>query len=241
MNLLGEWVKRSTKVYGLNPKFQALADFEITISWLTEIIPKRHLPTKNMRPLWMRYSSIKDFRDLCFDLCKELAIHADDGSLKSNEHHYLLCQASVKNCIKLFEGNQLIMDFNMELIAAVDDKYYTYRKNWYLLVYEELQIVDNQFDFKLRKKNTFSHRENAFAHLLKVDFENIDPIPRKEQKPKKLEQAFDSLNPKTKNNEKPYKQPNKKELTNVIILLEKFPNAKAEAERLLNKVIESIK
>lgn len=238
MNLPGEWVKRNTKVYGLNPDLQALADFEITVTFLLEIIPLKRLPTKNMKPIWMKYSTLEDFRNLCFDFCKEMAIHKDNGKLKGNRNNYSICQNLVKECIELLEENQPIMDFDMQFIADSDEKYHSFKKNWYLLIYEELQIVDRQFDFKLVIADNFTHREKAKAHLLKVEFEGVAAIPRKEQKPKKLEQAFDSLNSFTKSKTNPFRESTKTELENIILLLEEYPKAKAEAERLLKKVIE---
>ncbi len=97
-------------------------------------------------------------------------------------------------------------------------------------------------DWQLGKvENRYSHRERALAHLLKVEFDNEKPIPRKDQKPKKFEQAFDSLNPKTKNKDKPYREPTQKELKNVILILEKedSPNALIESKERLQKLLIS--
>ena len=82
----------------------------------------------------------------------------------------------------------------------------------------------------------YSHRERALAQLLKVEFDKAKSIPRKDQKPKKFEQAFDSLNEKTKSKTNPYREPTKKELENIIPLLENFPIALNEVKGRLQKI-----
>ncbi len=87
-------------------------------------------------------------------------------------------------------------------------------------------------------QSDFTHRKRAIAHLLKVDMGEAKEIPRKDQKPKGLEKAFDSLNPKTKNIENPFKPANKKEMEDVILMLEKdnAPKALEEAKERLKKL-----
>jgi hypothetical protein len=95
-------------------------------------------------------------------------------------------------------------------------------------------------DYSKGKSNdTITHRVTALAHLLKVECNEAEPIPRKEQKPKKFEQAFDSLNSKTKSITNPYREPTKDELTKVISLLEGSPKSQQKAKERLQELIKS--
>jgi hypothetical protein len=95
-------------------------------------------------------------------------------------------------------------------------------------------------EWKLSKEESkYSHREKALAHLLRVECREAQPIPRKEQKPKKFELAFDSLNPKTKSKDSPYREPTKKELESVISILQDSPKALKEAKARLQKLVKS--
>ncbi len=90
-----------------------------------------------------------------------------------------------------------------------------------------------------KKRTDFTHRENALAHLLRVEFEGEEPIQRKMQKPKKFEQAFDSLNSKTRSKTNPFREPTQDELIKVISLLKDSPKALEEARKRLQKLVES--
>jgi hypothetical protein len=175
--MIVNWVKIDTKVYGLNPKFQRRADFEITISWLLEVIPAKKLPELNIRPVWMNYGSIKLFSDLCFEVCQELAVNINDIE-KTDLDKYVKCHSVLKKCIDLFYKNSEIMVFDMSFLINQDEAYFSYSENWYKLVYDQLKIVDSQFSRMLlaspnqkeasgKKPSDFSYNVYAMALSLK--------------------------------------------------------------------------
>lgn len=93
-------------------------------------------------------------------------------------------------------------------------------------------LIENFLDCKTLPE--FTHREHAYAAILKEDHEGIPRPPRKEQKPKGVEKAFDSFNPKSS----VYKPIRAQELRNVILLLAEFPKAKVEAEKQLQTTLK---
>src|SRR5258707_1221498 len=44
------------------------------------------------------------------------------------------------------------MEFDMGFMAERDHEYFSYRRNYYVLIYEELKIVERQFERRLNKE-----------------------------------------------------------------------------------------
>lgn len=131
-------------------------------------------------------------------------------------------------------------DFINAQIEFIDTISVVLKKDYKYILNSLKRFFEGEAKLK-EPQSKFSHRERAIAHLLKVETGEAQRLPRKEQKPKKFEQAFDSLNPKTKNKENPYKEPTSKELENVILILEKETSPKAlnEAKERLQKLQRS--
>jgi hypothetical protein len=129
---------------------------------------------------------------------------------------------------------------NKILAKQLRAKGYEITKNpfWQLVINPKLKDLENRVT---RADSTYTHREKALAHLLKVEAGEAEPIPRKNQRPKKFELAFDSLNRMTKNISNPYREPKADEYKNAISLLDQFPKSKELATKRLMEIKKSNK
>jgi hypothetical protein len=106
---------------------------------------------------------------------------------------------------------------------------------WRRRIESQLQIFEQGNSNSMSHKEGYTHRERALAHLFKVEVGAERRLSRKEQTPKKFEQAFDSLNPRTKSVSNPYRPATLTELQHVIELLAGYPTAQAIAEKKLRE------
>lgn len=119
------------------------------------------------------------------------------------------------------------------------NKISTFDKNDFLRFskWQEKRLKDFLSSGLEKEKSESTWREKAIAHEYKVKAGIEKQLTRTEQKAisKGFEKAFDSLNPRTKNTEKPYKEPTITELQHVVQLLREFPEAQKLALKELKQ------
>lgn len=226
----------NAKVVGLNPQFQKLADFSISLEFLKKAIPHKIIPSPQIAtPAWLNYYNYTLFAQLCFDFCEEIAINESNKVLAKNKERYLATQNSLLDCIALMEQNKEVMDADMSYLFGRDsefDRYYP--DNWYKLIYDYLVIVKDVFIDKLSgREREYTHREYCLAHEYKMSAypENVKELTAKEMKEisSKRYEAHQSL----QKSHKKFRAVQKEELENTIKLLAAYPEAQTLASEYL--------
>ncbi len=154
-NILDIFPKLNVKCIGHSSSLQYLADIKANLHYLTTIIPLNRLPTKKgSTPLFLRYSAIKPFRDLCYNVQNEIAENKENGIFEKQEDKYSFLPEILEETIKLFNQWCGIMYFDMSFLKETDSEYILYNENWYLLIFEELKHLDRwlKIHYDIRSK-----------------------------------------------------------------------------------------
>jgi hypothetical protein len=114
----------------------------------------------------MRYSNVRDFRTLSYEVLKELTDNLESDRYTKQKGRYDRCIHSLKACIELFEENSSIMEFDMSFLVEFDQAYFRYSENWYRLIYEELQLVSLEIERLLPPANRTGYSVAEFAMAL---------------------------------------------------------------------------
>jgi len=155
-SLFNRFPKLNVKFVGHPANLQKLADIKASILYLKEIIPLERLPKENgFIPIFIDYSSIKVFRDLCFSVQNELAENKQNNLLKLNKKEYHNLLLRLDEVLKLFNKHEAIMNADMSFLSSAQLDYNFYKENWYKLIYEELIMlqrwVENLSDIQINE------------------------------------------------------------------------------------------
>lgn len=141
------WFKKDNKIIGCPGNRQRLADFEINLRWLNDIIPLKRLPNEYQCPTFIKYELVDQWRELCYETVQELVDNPKPEIAK-----YKIVSELIDQTIEVFETNNDLMNADMSIMSKWDYEPFILhnRDNWYKLIYDELLIVKRQFD---RNKN----------------------------------------------------------------------------------------